>query len=166
MKFMKRFSDEENNQFKEIENGVNENIKRNGLLLKFLMTYAVFTMASLFNDVSFSLDLNLSLFKLIVTTVSSAAGLVILNFAASRTEIIDGDNCVARFFSNHNLFSVIIFTSAACGGLVLGAAIQYMYFHGFSPLACAYVVLNSFILFGAVYMYKLIIPAAIFTQDA
>lgn len=166
MKFMKRFSDEENQQFKEIENGVNENIKRNGLLLKFLITYVAFIIVSLTTDVRSSLGINLSLFKLIVTTVSSAAGLVILNFAASRTEIIDGDNFVARFLSNHNLFSVIIFTSAACGGLALGAAIQYMYFHGFSPLACAYVVLNSLILFGAVYMYKLIIPAAIFPQDA
>lgn len=166
MKSMKPFSDEENKQYKEIEAGINENIKRNGLVVKFVMTYGVFTIASLFNNVSSSLDLNLSLFKLIITTVFSAAGLVILNFAASRTEIINGDNFIARFFSNHNLLSVIIFTAAACGGLAMGAAIVEMYYHGFSVLACAYVVLNSFVLFGAIYMYKLIMPAAIFTQDA
>lgn len=165
MKF-KRFSDEDDKQFKEIEEGLNEHIKRNGLILKFLMTYVVFIFASLFNNVNSSLDLNLSLFKLIVTTVSSASGLVMLNFAASRTELICGDNFIARLFSNLNLLLVIIFTSAACGGLAVGAAIQHMYFHGFSLLACAYVVLSSFILFVAVYMYRLMIPVAMFTQDA
>ncbi len=166
MKSMKPFSDEENKQFNEIEGGLNESIKRNGLVVKFLMTYAAFTIASLFNSVSSSLDLNLSLFKLIVTTVFCAAGLVILSFTASRIEVISGDNFIARFFSNHNFLSVIIFMSAACGGLAMGAAIRQMYYHGFSMLACAYVVLNSLILVGAIYMYKLIIPAAIFTQEA
>jgi uncharacterized membrane protein len=130
------------------------------------MTYAVFTIASLFNNVSSSLDLNLSLFKLIVITVFCAAGLVILNFTASRVEAIRGDNFIARFFSNHNFLSVIIFTAAACGGLAMGAAIRQMYYNGFSMIACAYVVLNLFVLVCAIYMYKLIIPAAIFTQDA
>lgn len=166
MKKFKPFSDEENKQLSEIEEGFNFNLRQKKLALKFLLHYIIFIFMGLYADIEASLSVNISLFKLVTLLSMLFSGIIIINLIGHKIGLINGDNFITRFLSNYYLLFVTILLASACGGLGMGAALQDMIKNGFQIIDCIYVALNSIVLSIAIYMYIALIPSAILIQDA
>lgn len=162
---MRKFTQDEKEQLKELELTFDQHLKIKKYKRQALFLFALVTIASLFLNVTSSLDVNLKLFMFIAMFSTFSAVIIVLNGIAYKSGMIKGDNWLMRILSDFRLFKALMFLTSICIGLAFGAVIKDCWVNGFHTIDVVYVLMCSVAVLMALYIHKLMIPMAILQQD-